>query len=167
MPNYVFPNLLMEKIFIMSIFILQVLKTRSTYWYLSILGNVHLELFHDLSHFHFIAVTFIYVHQLICLHYVMHMNVLSTMFFVLDIKKRIIVLCSSWFQTWLVFHTMFYHKFLSVETPITGMVLFLIIFWQVNRLNPRSISLARVRVVWEPLSYSEINVLIVTVKMTS
>lgn len=65
----------------MSIFILQVLKTRSTYWYLSILGNVHLELFHDLSHFHFIAVTFIYVHQLICLHYVMHMNVLSTMFF--------------------------------------------------------------------------------------
>lgn len=88
MPNYVFPNLLMEKIFIMSIFILQVLKTRSTYGYLSILGNVHLELFHDLSHFHFIAVTFIYVHQLICLHYVMHMNVLSTMFFCFRYKKK-------------------------------------------------------------------------------
>lgn len=68
MQNDVFSNLLIEKIFIMSILILQVLKTHFTYWYLSILGSVHLVLFHDLSHIHFIAVAFIYVHQLICLY---------------------------------------------------------------------------------------------------
>lgn len=80
MPNSVFSNLLMDKIFIMSILILQVLETRFTYWYLCILGNVHLVLFHELLHFHFIAVTFIYVQKLICLPEVMHRNALSTMF---------------------------------------------------------------------------------------
>lgn len=59
----------MEKIFIMSI-----------------LGNVHLELFHDLSHLHFIAVTFIYVHQLIFFTLSNVQECMSRIFFVLDIE---------------------------------------------------------------------------------
>lgn len=50
--------------------------------------------------------------------------------------------------------------------PITGMV-FILNYLLVNQLNPRSKFLARVRIVWEPLSYSELYVLIVTGKMTS